>query len=251
MVAIERADEEQIVERLTKYDVQPYFAYSYPIKTKEGVKEVIGISADGAKEIAQQLGHVKAQTDVKVVEQDDYFYGIVPVTDLQRNVTLLGFARQSKYIIGEGNVPILDRLDDTAFVKALTKAQRNGILSIAPQGTIAAIVSKLDPKFIKKLTAPPTTKALTASEATPPETKTAEAPATRDEKRQIVLGLQALGKTDAEIRTFFYDATGKKGGWTKTDLRKLSAKLEELKGGQKPPQDATKEAQDFLKSLEE
>ena len=160
---VESEDEQAIVERLTRADAQQWFGYSYPIKTKEGVKEVIGISWDGAKEIAQLIRNIRCESTFKVEDKDNYFYAIVPVTNLSTNTTILGIARQSKYIISEGNIPT-DRLDETAFVKAINKAQRNGILSVVSQKMIADIVASFDPKFIKKLVVPPQTK-VTAEKA--------------------------------------------------------------------------------------
>lgn len=320
IMAIERADEQTIVERLTRIEAQPFFAYSYPIRTKEGIKEIIGISVDGAKEIARQLGNIRASTDIKLEEKDDYFYVLVPVTDLVRNVTLLGVGRQSKYIIGEGMIPS-DRIDETAFVKAISKAQRNGILSVAPQLAIADIISRLDPKAIKRLPGPPASgkpylspsKALAKpkpGETVSPElaeiaslrqklhlkwdelqkadpsvgdkkewlkehykaessielsleqlkeaiqnvgaeiTLSAGPVATTEEKREIVKALRELGKNDKEITSFFHEITGKKGGWTKADIEKLSAKIAELKPkteGEKTPE---AEVEDLFKSLE-
>jgi hypothetical protein len=154
IMAIESADEQTIVERLTKVDAQPVFAYSFPVKTKEGIKDIIGIGVDGAKEIANLLGNIKVSSDIKAEDRGDYIYAIVPVTNMSRNVTLLGAAGQPKYIVGEG-MELTDRIDPTAFVKAISKAQRNGILAVAPQETIAEIIKRLDAKAIKKLPAPP------------------------------------------------------------------------------------------------
>jgi len=155
ILAIEAADEQTIVERLTNVDAQPIFAYSFPVKTKEGVKDIIGIGVDGAKELANLLGNIKVSSDIKAEDRGDYIYAIVPVTNMTRNVTLLGAAGQPKYIVGEG-MELTDRIDPTAFVKAISKAQRNGILAVAPQETIAEIVKRLDVKAIKKLQPPPT-----------------------------------------------------------------------------------------------
>jgi hypothetical protein len=155
LVAIERADEQTIVERLTNVNAQQTFGYAYPIRTKEGEKWIIGIGVDGAKEIAHQLGNIKVSTELKVDERGDYLYGVLPVTDLTRNVTLLGAARQSKYMVGEGMVPT-DRIDDLSWVKLINKCQRNGILAVADQLMLANIVSRLDAKAIKRLPSPPT-----------------------------------------------------------------------------------------------
>jgi len=200
IMAIEAADEQTIVERLTRIDAQSIFAYSYPVKTKEGIKDIIGIGVDGAKEIANLLGNIKVSPDIKAEERGDYIYAIVPVTNLVRNVTLLGAAGQPKYIVGEG-MELTDRIDATAFVKAISKAQRNGILSVASQETIAVIISKLDTKAIKKLPAPPSYgKALPKAKA--PATAKPGAPATgadeeklKNLRKQIAIEWQKTGKT--------------------------------------------------------
>lgn len=322
ILAIERADEQTIVERLTRFEAQPFFAYSYPIKTKEGIKEVIGIGVDGAKYIASQLGNIKASTDFKIEDRDDYLYCAFPVTDLVRNITLLGVARQSKYIIGEGMIPS-DRIDETAFVKVVSKAQRNGILSVADQMMIAQIIARLDTKAIKRLAGPPAPAKLTASKAAPPKAakpeesteekeikslrqqlhikwdelqkldpsvgekkswlkehynvessielsledireavsavdmlieKTAGPKATTEETRQVAKEALALftGETEkerqAKVRQLFQETAGKKGGWTRPDLEKIKAKIEELRVQAKPS--AETEAEAFLRELE-
>lgn len=67
--------------------------------------------------------------------------------------------------------------------------------------------------------------------------------ATQDEKREIVQALRAQGKTDDEVRDTFYEVTGKKGGWHRSDIEKLRASLGKEEKG--PDQ----EAADFLKEL--
>ena len=158
-LAIERADDQAIIENLTKGELQPYFAYSYPVQTKEGTKEIIGISVEGANEIARQLGNIKISASLRVEEREGYFYVIVEATDLMRNVTLPAVGRQSKFVLGKGMVPT-DQIDETAFVKAVSKATRNGILKVAPQDVIARILQRLDSRVIKQIPAPPSTKEL-------------------------------------------------------------------------------------------
>ena len=156
IAAIERADEKAIIESFAGGFAQEHLIYSYPIKTKEGKKLVVGISVDGAKEIARLLGNIEILPDVKVQERDDYFYGMIRAKDLLRNVTLAGFGRQSMYILGESNEPT-DRRDEMAYVKALSKAQRNGILSVAPQEAVVKIVQQfIEQKKLGRL-APPKT----------------------------------------------------------------------------------------------
>ena len=54
--AIERFDEEAIVHRMTTGIAVEAFIYHYPIKTATGVREIVGVSTDGADEIARMLG---------------------------------------------------------------------------------------------------------------------------------------------------------------------------------------------------
>jgi hypothetical protein len=270
--AIDRADDEQIIQRLTQPELQSCFAYSIPFKLKDGsgTKDVIGISADGAFEIARERGNIKAQSDIKVEDRDGYIYAVVPVTDLSRNFTVLGVGRCSKFIVGEGWIQT-DKIDETAFVKAVTKAQRNGILEITPATLIQAIMARLDTRLIKKLAAPRGTK---PPERLAPATATAPAAAAgamgqgetkaltegakekakdplSEEKRVLVTDLRALGKTDPEIRESFNYITGKKGGWTKDDLAKIRDIVNQLKA--KAPAEAAAaeaDADKFLKELE-
>lgn len=202
ILAIEMADEQAIVERLTKIDAQPIFAYSFPIKTPEGTKEVIGIGVDGAKEIAHQVGNIRVDAHFHVEERDDYFYAAIPVTNLTNNVTLVGVARQPKYIIGKG-FELTDRIDATAFVKAVNKAQRNGILSVCSQTMIAEIVKRLTPQAIKQIQAPPSygkgpAKAKPAKAEAKPEPKAEGDEALKKLRQQIVIEWGRTGKKAEE-----------------------------------------------------
>jgi hypothetical protein len=198
LVAIERADEQTIVEKLTNVNAQQFFGYAYPIRTKEGEKWIIGIGVDGAKEIARQLGNINVNTELKVEEKGDHLYGVLPVTDLVRNVTLLGAARQSKYMIGEGMVPT-DRIDDLAWVKLVNKCQRNGILAVADQLMLANIVSRLEPKAIKRLPLPPTYGKSTPAKPKEPVT---EEEALKKLHQQVAIEAKKVFKTDEERKAW-------------------------------------------------
>lgn len=203
--AIESADEETIVEKLTRADYQPFFAYAYPIKTKDGVKEIIGIGVDGAKEIAMQVGNIRVEPQWKVEEKDDYIYVGVPVTNTARNVTLLGVARQCKYVLGEGWLPT-DRIDELAFVKAVNKAQRNGILAVVDQVLIARIIERLDAKNIKRLEPAPKVPILPQEkeQARPEEDKL------KNLRQQIHMRAKALGDDfyDSIVKPFMIKTYG-------------------------------------------
>jgi len=252
IAAIERADEQAIVERLTRVEAQPFFAYSYPIKTKHGTKEIIGISVDGSKEIGRQLGNIKPSTDFKVDERDDYLYCALPVTDLVRNFTWIGVARQCKYILDEGMHPT-DRIDETAFVKVVNKAQRNGILGVAPQEAIAQIISKLDTKFIKKLEAPPQSAKLPPAKASK-STENPEEAELKKLRQQLHLKWDQLSKLDPGV--------GDKKSWLKAtyqressielspdEIREAIAKVDQMIAERSEPLATDEEKREIAKEL--
>jgi len=234
IMAIEAADEQTIVERLTKVDAQPVFAYSFPVKTKEGMKDIIGIGVDGAKELANLLGNIRVSADIRAEDRGDYIYAIVPVTNMTRNVTLLGAAGQPKYIVGEG-MELTDRIDPTAFVKAISKAQRNGILAVAPQETIAEIVKKLDVKAIKKLQPPPA--------YGKPATAKLKEPATKEDKlkklrQQIAIEWDKTGKSDEERKIWQKEQYGV-DSMSKLNEEQLNDMLSKVKALQPTKPDVT------------
>lgn len=139
---IERADDNAIVQRMTTGLGSKAFLYDFPIRTSEGMKHVIGISSAGADEMAKQLGNMEALNDVRLDKDSDpdYIYAMVRVKDLIRNVTLIGVGRQCKFVVGKGNAPDHDRMDEHAFVKAITKGQRNGILHHVSEDIVIKII---------------------------------------------------------------------------------------------------------------
>jgi len=160
--AIERADDDAIIQTFSGGFAQEHLMYSYPITTKVGKKMIVGIGVQGANEIAKLLGNIEVLPDVRVQEKDNYFYGVVRAKDIIRNVTLAGFGRQSIFIQTEGMQPT-DRNDEHAYVKALTKGQRNAILAISPQEAVVKIVQQfMEQKKLGRL-APPNTKLPTST----------------------------------------------------------------------------------------
>lgn len=229
---IERADEEEIIASITAPERQKYFAYSYEITTKEGPKLIIGISTDGSYEIARLRGCIEVLPDIKVEERDDYFYAMVRARDILRNTTLIGVGRQSKYVIGKGNIPDKDRLNEWAFVQAISKAQRNAILAIIPQEAVIGIIQQLRPEYIKKLSPPE-----------PKQEETKEKVASKEEKpsREELLEVTRLYATTRgwessrltkeqkeEITKWFVTTTGKSGNWTRYDLQIARAEIDKL-----------------------
>lgn len=154
---MERVDDDAIVHRMTTGIASTAFIYRYPIQTKQGVKEIIGISADGADEIATMRRNIEVLPDARVDKDSDpdYIYGMVRVKDIANNVTLLGVGRQCKYQIGTGNIPDHDRIDEHAFVKAITKATRNGILHLTSEEIIIGIINAFDKSGKSKQFKPP------------------------------------------------------------------------------------------------
>lgn len=130
--AIEIYDEKTIIQRMTTGIAAKSFIYQYPIKTATGTKEIIGISTDGADELALMTGNIEVLPDIKIDKDSDpdYIYTIVRAKNLIRNVTLLGTGRTCKFQMDKGNKPDPDRLNEWAFVSSVSKAQRNAILRL-------------------------------------------------------------------------------------------------------------------------
>lgn len=154
---IERADDDAIVRRMTTGIASQAFVYHYPIKTKEGVKDIFGISSDGADEIALMLGNIETLNDARLDKDSDpdYIYAMVRAKDIVKNVTLMGVGRQCKYVVGAGNQPDHDRIDEHAFVKSITKAQRNAILHLTPEEVVIRIISTFDKSGRARQIGPP------------------------------------------------------------------------------------------------
>lgn len=191
--AIERADEQSIVEHMTSEFASSNFIYSYPIKGGQ----VVGIGIDGAKEIARLQGNIEVLPDIRIDKDSDpdYIYAMVRAKDLIRNVTMMGVGRQCKYIVGENWQPT-DRVDETAFVKAVNKGMRNAILALPPQEAIAKIVDTfMEQKRFKKL--PPS-----ASKPAPARAATAKAVTEEDIpkklRQQIAIEWSKTGKKEPE-----------------------------------------------------
>jgi len=187
---IERADSEAIVQAMTSGVASDKFIYEYPINTKDGKKWVVGISSVGADEIARQMRNLETLNDYRIDKESDpdYIYAGVRVRDIVTNVTLLGVGRQCKFVVGAGNLPLRDRIDEHAFVKAVTKGQRNGILHQAPADAVLKIINELSKKGKVKQLVPPTVTTAPAVRTTqqqppPPPAKapvTTQAPAQQD-----------------------------------------------------------------------
>jgi hypothetical protein len=116
-----------------------------------------------------------------------------------------------------------DRIDETAFVKVVNKGQRNGILGVAPQDAIAQIVSKLDPKYIKKLEAPPQSTKLPPAKTGKPTEKPEESEI-KKLRQQLHLKWDELSKLDPGV--------GDKKSWLKANYQcesSIELSLDEIK----------------------
>ncbi|MDO8688575.1 MAG: hypothetical protein Q7R39_00935 [Dehalococcoidia bacterium] len=143
--AIERADEEAIMAAMG--DERHREEYLYRLQV-EG-KELVGISVAGAFEMARLLGSVEVLPEVKTDRDEAGYHIVVRVRDNLRQVTLLGAARQPL----RKQVPVLDREgretgekidkpDANAWVVALNKAQRNGLLRLVSSETRQRIIEE-------------------------------------------------------------------------------------------------------------
>lgn len=221
LLAIERADEGAIIRSLTGEFGAENFMYSYPIKGGQ----VYGIGTDGAKEIARMTGNLEVLPDVKFDKDSDpdYIYAMVRARNLVNNVTLLGVGRQCKYYLSEGNIPT-DRINEYAFVIAVSKAQRNVILSLANQETIAKIVQTfVDHKKTKQ--APPAYgKSTTTAKAKPAKAEDT----LKKLRQQVAIEWDKTGKSDDERKEW----QGKEYGvesMTELDADQLNDMLAKIK----------------------
>ncbi|MFA6358774.1 MAG: hypothetical protein WCY09_08990 [Candidatus Omnitrophota bacterium] len=142
LILFDSLDDEQIIGNMTSGVGTDTLFYRFPIKSGEGSKEVIGISVEGGYEIANSIRNLEVLNDYKIDKESeaDYIYVGLRVKNLATNNTLLGMGRQCKFMIGRGNIPDHSRIDEHAFVKAISKAQRNGILHHADQRMLAQLI---------------------------------------------------------------------------------------------------------------
>ncbi len=131
--ALERADEDSIVAALG----DGRFADEYLYCLHADGKDLVGISTGGAFEMARLLGCVEVLPEVNTDRDEAGYHVVVRVRDNLRQVTLLGAARQPfrkqaplagrpGHETGETD----EKPDSNAWVVAVNKAQRNGILRL-------------------------------------------------------------------------------------------------------------------------
>jgi len=209
---IERADDEAIVQRMTTGLGADAFIYHFAIQTNTGPKDVVGISSSGADEMAKMLGNLESLNDVRLDKDSDpdYIYAMVRVKDLIRNVTLLGVGRQCKYQVGKGNAPDHARMDEHAFVKAITKGQRNGILHHVSEDIVLKIINTFKTQGKERRIAPPKLE----TEETRPAVRTPPAQAPKPAAAPVakpVVAVQSTVVAEAPV--------------TQTDTEKLAAQV--------------------------
>jgi hypothetical protein len=172
--AIEKYDDEAIVSMMSSGAASQDFVYSFTIAGKD----VYGISTTGADQLANLIGNLEVLNDARIDKDSDqdFIYATLRVKNLERNVTLLGVGRQCKFIQGKNNVPDRSRNDEHAFVKAISKAQRNGILHHSNENLVRQIVQRwiTENKNTRRLNPPPVSTGLRPA---PVPTPTPRAPA--------------------------------------------------------------------------
>ena len=137
---MERRDEEQILAELQGLPspVLEDMIYSFEQGGEGGSKTVTGLSWEGVKTLALELGHFKVE-DLKISETPDEFRIVVKVTDTHRGVTLYASSDQPKTMKRrDGN----GTPDQFALQKAMSKAQRNGLLQLLPPAMVAAFTDR-------------------------------------------------------------------------------------------------------------
>lgn len=198
---IESMDDRAIIQRMTSGIAEDAFIYRYPIKTKTGVKEIIGISTDGGYELASMVRNLETLPDFKVDKDTDpdYIYAGVRVRNYATNVIFLGVGRQCKFMLDEGNKPIRDRLNEHAFVSAISKAQRNGILHHIKQELIIETINawkkggkskQLRPPSLEVGPEKPKTSVATTSTTTKPATPQTATQDAIAKQQEILKGLR-------------------------------------------------------------
>jgi hypothetical protein len=174
ITAIDKYDEDSIVRSMTSGVAAEEYIYRYTIQTARGSSEIIGISSTGADQLANLMGNLEVLNDVRLDKDSDsdYIYAMLRIRNLERNTTLLGVGRACKYMVGRGNEPQRDRLDEHAFVKSISKAQRNGILHHASADVVAAIIAKWAKEGKQARIGPPSVSTSTKSASQPKQQET-------------------------------------------------------------------------------
>jgi hypothetical protein len=175
-VDVDRADEESIMAELSGRAVGQV-CYSFTVKDKSadsGKRTIEGIGWKGAMEIARAEKSIGADPQVKPVGdiRDDTMYVLVYCIDKANNVGIWGNAWQKMTMKRWNKFEKKDEYieDRFAFVKALNKAQRNGILALIPESVKNKYIEMWRSQGrIKKIEAPSDGKKVENAQITTPE----------------------------------------------------------------------------------
>lgn len=133
---MERQDEDQI-EAEIKGRFLEAFIYSFPQK---GGGMVTGLSWAGVKEVARRMGHISIVDLAISVNEDGTTYRVLAkAKDLQTDVEMYGVSEQSKVQVFRNGETGTDQF---ALQKAVSKAQRNAIRSLIPEGLIKVMIEE-------------------------------------------------------------------------------------------------------------
>jgi len=124
---MERKDEEQILAQLKGHHLEE-FVYSFD----HAGRRVIGLSWAGVKECAYRMGGIDV-VECKVEDKDDYWLVMAKAIDRSTGSGRYGISTQPKKMkLRDGS----EQEDLFSLPKALSKAQRNAIRGLIPEGHI-------------------------------------------------------------------------------------------------------------------
>ncbi len=148
---IEQKDDAQIIAELAGETIRE-MVYSVDVKDRKTGKyyQKNKLSWAGTKEAARYRGNIMVDDTPNVIDLEDSIRVVVRVTDLSRNLSVFGGCHQPKrmkvYDRDEKTGKALDsfryEVDDYAFQKALSKAQRNAFYTILPVEHIARCIDR-------------------------------------------------------------------------------------------------------------
>jgi len=130
-VEMDRLDEEQILRSLQGGAIEEY-VYSF----SQGGQTVVGLSWTGARELARSLTGIQME-DPQITQDDDQITVLIAGRDVNRQTRLFAVAQQAKLEKRRNGESVTDKF---ALAKALSKAQRNAILALAPTAVIVATI---------------------------------------------------------------------------------------------------------------
>lgn len=125
--ALDRMDENLIVEKMRGGLVEERYAYSFSSRGDT----VVGLSAEGIQRIAQSYGNIDVEM-VEFKENEDEYIFIAKATDKATGLSMMGAAQQRKEEKG--------KYDRFAVAKVTTKAQRNALRGILPVPLLEKLV---------------------------------------------------------------------------------------------------------------